>query len=382
MSDRLRVVQFIYSLDFSHHGGGADYYGARLALGLDPTQFESQVWVLWQCDTAAERAWQQRLQQAGAGVQFLAAGAGGVGWRQRNQARRTFQHSWRTQAPHLINCHAEVADALVLGLPHPQPTVLLRTVHNTREWATLPGLGRYVRWLHPWLYDGACGVSPQVMALLKRQAMPVAYMPNGLDAAAPPAAEALRATLNLPASAFIFGSVGRLETAKGYAGLLRAFAQCRAAGLDAHLVIIGEGTLRAALERDIQALQLMGRAHLVGGRPQAASFIRQFDVFVSSSLWEGMATVILEAMAAGVPVIGTAISGTVELIVSPQTGLLVPPGAVTALAQACQHLFQHPAERAQLAQAAQQQVRQFAFQPTVQKYAAFYRACLARAQRR
>ncbi len=101
---------------------------------------------------------------------------------------------------------------------------------------------------------------------------------------------------------------------------------------DAHLVIAGEGPLRAALERQIQDLQIPHAVHLLGFRNDVPRLLRALDVFVMSSKEEGLGTSVLDAMAAGVPVAATAAGGIPEMVAHEKTGLLSPVADAKSLA--------------------------------------------------
>jgi glycosyltransferase involved in cell wall biosynthesis len=101
------------------------------------------------------------------------------------------------------------------------------------------------------------------------------------------------------------------------------------------------------------------------------------DLFVSASLWEGFPTVILEAMAAGVPVVATDVSGSHELVRNGETGLLVPAGDPPALAQALEWMLTHAAEARRMALQARQQVQRYTIEQSAASYDTLYRAIVA-----
>jgi glycosyltransferase involved in cell wall biosynthesis len=162
---------------------------------------------------------------------------------------------------------------------------------------------------------------------------------NGL---APRAAERaalrqrLRAELALPGDALLVGSVGHLAHRKGFDLLLRAFA---AADLpDARLAIAGAGEYGATLRALADELGVAARVHWLGQRPDGPEVIAGCDVFVLASRNEGMANVMLEALAARVPVIATAVSGVRQALAAQPggtpAGWMVPPDQVEPLAAA------------------------------------------------
>ena len=136
----------------------------------------------------------------------------------------------------------------------------------------------------------------------------------------------------------IVGSVGRLEAVKDPLQLARAFAALVTSSSEmrrrARFVWVGDGPLRAALEQQLESSGVRDLAWLPGARSDVPELLRLCDLFVSSSLNEGISNGILEAMASGLPVVATAVGGNGELIVPNFTGELVPAGDADALAQA------------------------------------------------
>src|SRR5262249_55804717 len=131
----------------------------------------------------------------------------------------------------------------------------------------------------------------------------------------------------------IVGAAGRLSPEKGFDRLIDAAALVTHAEPDTGFVIFGGGPLRAALAAQIAARGLQGRFVLAGFRTDLQRFLPVFDLAVLSSLTEGLPVILLEALAAGVPAVSTAVGGTPEVIEDGVHGYLVPPGNVEALAR-------------------------------------------------
>ena len=162
-------------------------------------------------------------------------------------------------------------------------------------------------------------------------------IPNGIDLA--PWAElpdkvAARVALGLPSEGRVIGTVGRLHEQKGHRFLLEAAQTILLEMPDAVFVIAGYGPWRERLEAQAKVLGIQANVHFPGFRPDVETVLAATDVFVLPSLWEGMSNALLEAMAAGKPVVATAIDGNVEQVVDGETGLLVPPSDSVALAEA------------------------------------------------
>ncbi len=139
-------------------------------------------------------------------------------------------------------------------------------------------------------------------------------------------------------------SVGRLATPKGYADLVDAFAIVHQRWPDAHLAVIGRGRLKEQLEEQIKDLNLEGHVVLTGERDDVPEFLMACDLFVSSSHWEGMSVAILEAMAAGLPVVATNVGDAARVVV-PGTGVIVSPRQPVLLAEAILKFLENPGMR-------------------------------------
>ena len=144
----------------------------------------------------------------------------------------------------------------------------------------------------------------------------------------------IRAELGLTDETPVVGHVAHLACHKGQIHLIRAFAQIRESHPDAHLVIVGEGEERPALEAEIETLDLGSRVHLVGFQSDVAAWLQSFDMFVMPSEQEGLCTSLLDALTAKLPVIGSKVGGIPEIIEHEVTGLLTPVGDAEAIAGA------------------------------------------------
>lgn len=133
----------------------------------------------------------------------------------------------------------------------------------------------------------------------------------------------------LPPDCTLVGSIGELHVNKAYDTLIRALSK-----VDAHLVLIGDGSERSRLTGLAESEQVKDRLHIVGFVPDAARYLRALDCFVLPSQKEGLPYVLLEAGCAYVPVVATHVGGIPDVIVNDFTGILVPPGKPDQLASA------------------------------------------------
>jgi starch synthase (maltosyl-transferring) len=196
-------------------------------------------------------------------------------------------------------------------------------------------------------------------------------IPNGIDPR--PFDTAVRlspAELALPEDAFLAFYVGRLDVQKGLPELLDAAEHVIDRRPRWHLMLAGDGPMRTWLVDEIDRRRgLWGRVHWLGRRDDIPALLKSADVLVLPSLWEGMPNVILEAMAASCPVIGTAVEGTEDLIVPGQTGWLIPPGDVVSLTQALLDAADFPERCLSYGAAGRRRVeKEFSLESTVAAY--------------
>ncbi len=163
------------------------------------------------------------------------------------------------------------------------------------------------------------------------------------DLAGAPTREEARARLGV--TGFCLGTVSRLEEQKGHAYLLEAVAGLRREIGELTVLLVGDGSERAALERRSAALGLTGCVRFLGTRRDVPLILRALDVFVQPSRWEGIPLTLLEAMGAGLPVVSTRVGRAPEVIADGENGRLVPVGDRDALAAAVWELYESPEKR-------------------------------------
>jgi glycosyltransferase involved in cell wall biosynthesis len=189
----------------------------------------------------------------------------------------------------------------------------------------------------------------------------VVVIPNGCDLARfdrpRDPASPLKAGLGLGPEDQVLLAVGRLAPQKGHEILLEALPAVRREVPRLHTVVVGEGSLREPLERRTRELGLDDRVHFVGYRPDVAGWYAAADLSVLPSHFEGLPLVTVESLAAGCPVVATAVDGTPEVVVDGVTGLTVPPGDPDRLGQAILRLVQDPVLRRTLGQQGRAHVR-------------------------
>lgn len=172
----------------------------------------------------------------------------------------------------------------------------------------------------------------------------------------------------------VVGTVGSLSPVKNHALLVRACALANQAGTEVELRIAGEGTERAALTELIHSLNLEGRAHLPGHQRDVPAFLNSLDIFVLPSDSEAHPNALLEAMACGLPCIGTRVGGLPEVLGFGQCGRLVERGDADGLSRAIIELASDPGARKTLGRAARTRVlEQYSMDHMLRAYNLLYR---------
>ncbi len=171
--------------------------------------------------------------------------------------------------------------------------------------------------------------------------------------------EQLRLQQNL-AYPFIGVFVGRLVAEKCIDDLIKAWSLAFSE-LDAHLVIVGGGPLELEL-KELAAIQTTSeKIHFVGGSERVEEYLSIADVGLLPSRFEGLSNTLLEYMACGLPVIGSRVSGTQDLLDEKQNGVLIEPGSITELTAALEWIYSRSEqERSQLSQNARDRVVEYA----------------------
>lgn len=182
---------------------------------------------------------------------------------------------------------------------------------------------------------------------------------NGVDVSpfAVSARQAMRRELGIKQDTFLLGVIGRLHRQKGHVYLFWALHQVRRQFADVRLLVVGDGRLHDELVAQAQQEGVADIISFTGARTDVPEILSALDLFVLPSLWEGLPNVVLEAMAAGLPVVATAVGGTPELIIEGQTGLLVTPQDVDSLARAIAQMLENPALARQMGEAGRQHVQ-------------------------
>ena len=329
-TDRTRIAIFAPSMA----GGGAERGAVKLAEGLVRRGFD--------VDLVLAAAEGPRLEEIPAEVRLVDLGAGRVAGSLPGLVR--YLRREKPQGLASVLDHANVVALWARKLGRYQGRVVV-IEQNTLSEAALNGktrrdrlMPRLVRRFYPWA-DYVVGVSEGVTEDLARF---VTLPPDKVRVIANPIVatdveELARAPLDhvwFSSGEPVFVAAGRLRPQKDFPTLLRAFAHVRSTR-PARLVILGEGPERGLLEALVAELELTEDVSLPGTTSNPYAYMARSTAFILSSRWEGLPTVLIEAMSCGAPVIATDCpSGPQEILAGGRYGTLVPVGDVAALAEA------------------------------------------------
>jgi glycosyltransferase involved in cell wall biosynthesis len=286
-------------------------------------------------------------------------------------AVRTLRRIIRERHPDVLHTHTAKAGATgrvaALTAGRARPGAVVHTYHgHVLSGYFNPGRERAFRVLErmlAWSTDALVAVSDEVRDDLVRMRIARAskffVIPYGFDldarVAATPGARALvRRELGIADGAFVIGWAGRLTAIKRPLDLIRV-----AAGVhEAVLVLVGDGEDRSAAESLAQELGISDRVLFLGYRDDLGALYSAFDVLLLTSANEGAPVVVIEALAAGVPVVATDAGGTASVVDAGETGLLAPVGAVEELRTSVERLRQDDALRRSLGELGARRMRE------------------------
>jgi glycosyltransferase involved in cell wall biosynthesis len=206
---------------------------------------------------------------------------------------------------------------------------------------------------------------------------PLDRFASGPEAISADERERLRRSFWLPAEGPLLVCAASLQASKDHGTLLRAAARLVEQGRKLTLLVAGEGPDRRELEQLIQELRIAEFVKLLGRREDVPQLLRCADLYVSSSLREGLPGSVIEAQASGLPCVVTRCGGPEEVVVDGETGLVVPPQDPEAFARAIATLLDHPARRARMGVAARENARRFDLAPMVAAWTQLYRDALS-----
>jgi sugar transferase (PEP-CTERM/EpsH1 system associated) len=351
---------------FSLQPGGMEFGVVKLVNGLNPLRVQSAI-----CSTRPSGALKHLVSP---GIPIF-----DLNRREGNDIRIVWElhRLFRRERPDVVHTHGW--GTLLEGILAARLAGVPSVVHG--EHGTLQ-VKPHQRWLQrrAWLSaDRVLSVSSRLAermaAEMKLSVARITTIRNGVDLSRfnPGHRAAARVVLGLPDEALVLGTVGRLVPVKDHATLLEAVALLKRDGVDATLVVSGDGPLREAFLARAAALGIQNQVRLLGYRKDVEVVLAALDVFVLSSVSEGLSNTILEAMATGLPVVATRVGGADELVRDGETGLLVAPGSPHGMAAALGQLAADRRRRPAMGAAGRVRAEtEFALSTMVQRYEALY----------
>ena len=367
----IRVLHVLLSLE----PGGLENGVVNVINRLDPARFESSVCCLKRAGEFARRIEDPRVV------------VHEMDWRGGNDPRLALRLAalLRRTRPHVV--HTRNAEPFFYGFAGAKLARVPALVHSEhgRSFDDRPARFAVQRWMSRHT-DAIFAVSGQLKAdLVRHVGLPdaaIEVLHNGVDLsrfdaaggasdAAPGRSRAsLRSDWGVPDGALVVGSVGRLAAVKNYALLVRAVAS---SGLAVHLVLSGEGPERAALTALADSLGIAERVHLLGHCNDVDRVLGAVDVFVLPSFCEGMSNTLLEAMAAGLPTVASAVGGNGEIVRDGVDGRLFASDDEAGLAACLVSVCRDDTQRARFAAAARERVHAaFDIRRMVERYEQLY----------
>ena len=347
-TEPIRVLQLITSLPV----GGAEDLVAAIVSGLDPNQFQVQAATIGPMGAVGQELTRAGYPVLSLGLDLKRTPFSRIVADVRGLLREVKPDILHTHLYH-PNLYGRLA-SLGMGLKG-----VVASVHNSYTRV------KFHRCLWNFLLSGVTDKvlvsSPRVwqdvhtwdrVPARKLEVFPYGIRLNDLDISLDPAT--IRAELDL--AGFILGVVGRLEEQKGHRFLLAALPELAREIPELHVILVGEGRQGESLRRQAEELGVGPLVRFLGTRRDLPRLLKAMDLFIQPSLWEGLPLALLMAMGAGLPVVGTQVSGISEIIEDGVNGQLVPPGDSQALAAAVAEMYRQPELRARMGKAARETV--------------------------
>ena len=339
----------------------------RLASALDPTRFRSVVCLFrpgWLCDASLEADLPTSIIQMN--------GAFDTRWAQ------AFAALVRNERVEVIHAHEFTANTYgslmgqIMGVP------VVATVHGKNYFAEQ--VKRRVAYRYVSRVSRMVAVSEDLKQFIVQRVgvaehrVNVVY--NGVDVAGlPPVNQlsAIRADLRLDGYDHVIGAVGSLYPVKGHIHLIKALPEILRACPKTLLLLVGQGELEQVLKAEVVKRNLDAHVRFLGFRSDVLALLWLFDVFVLPSLSEGLSMALLEAMAAGKPVVATKVGGNSELVIDGITGLLIDSESPEAISDKVIEVLRDKMQAAGMGDHGRRRVQEkFSFRAMVDSYQNFY----------
>jgi glycosyltransferase involved in cell wall biosynthesis len=362
-----RVLHVIGTAEF---GGGGEHL-VELVRGLYRHGFTNAIIVGRDGPTT------ERLRQAGAAVTVIGP-LGAI-------APLSLGGRFRALRPDLVHLHgsrAGLAGVIAARVAQVRPVVY--TAHAFAFRRRLPQL---LHWAAIRAEAVTCRLADRVIALNRGDISAAAaygiptthfsVIANGIDLTRFEKTRGRREEFGLDASVPVVGMVARLVPQKDPLSFLRMAQLVSRTIPEARFLLVGDGPLRATMEKKTREMALEGRVTLTGFRDDVPELLRTMDIVVLTSLWEGLPLTLLEAMAAARPIVATRVQGTADVVVDGHTGILVAPEDPAQLAAAVVELVGNPERRERLGEKGRERVaREFSIDRMVTATVDVYKSVL------
>ncbi len=264
------------------------------------------------------------------------------------------------------------------------PSILVSSAHNVvaKERPLLVRVENFLDRLLSLPTDAIFCVTGQVMQSMEKDAglprQKLVTIENGLSFSdhterSIESLESARSRLGLPSGIRVLAVIGRFSTQKNHPGFLEALNQVRKWYPEVVALLVGEGELEQNIREMASRLDLLENLRFLGQRRDVPEILMALDFLVVPSLWEGLPNVMLEAMAAGIPVVATRVGGIPDVLTDRKTGILCEPSP-ESLAEGMIWGLSHPEQMAHLADASAALVRErYDIRNTARRYTGFYR---------
>lgn len=376
----MKILQIVKGLDIGGQFGGAERFGVELGFQLQKLGHNVTICSFFRTGGNQEAEWEKRVVDAGLRLITLQP------WRGKNNFGGFFSsiiklvRRCRESPPVIVHSHFQLGTFAAIALKkYLNVEVCIRTAHLASEWEE--GLLGNVKsslagYFYPRFLDIQIGVSQEIVDALSKtynhrmKMLPARLIYNGINI------EMENHTNPRPLKnegSYMIGSVGRLTEQKGFSDLISATAIARKQIPNLKLILIGDGELRESLEAEAKKLQIEDCVIFTGKVNNVNDYLKHIDLFISSSLWEGLPTVIMEAMLAGVPVVATSIPGSIDMVKPGVNGWLASPGKPEHLAKVIVEALVHSEHRESYSRAAVETVKEFSLEKIAEKYQALYR---------
>jgi glycosyltransferase involved in cell wall biosynthesis len=375
----INVLQLIKGLDFGNHSGGSDKFGFELTKALRNEGIQVKLACLNRFESEIEREILSELRSLSIPFVFIEGNSPLAKINSPQLTKFCLQ-----DGINIINSHFQVGTlAAIRARRFGYKGKIVRTAHIDNEWGEGPLAWilreTFTKVIFPIQTDMQVGVSNNIVKtvnnytgtrLIRRQAV---VIQNGISKNwFEPAPE----NKDFSKKRKLIGSIGLLIERKGYQYLIEAMPKVFAHYPEYELIIVGEGSYRPILEKQIRELGLQEKVKLLGRQTDPRFWLEQMDLFILPSLIEGLPTVIIESMARGVPVVASDIPGNDELILDGETGWLVRARSSDELADTILRVFADPLSYRKVSSQALNWAREFTIEKAAKKYALLYKQAI------